>query len=148
MRLYRFYRRTRMSHFTRANVDPDLYRHIVSLCHNELIKCCPECVKTHWGRVTHTCVCKPSIICPDDELSPGTTTRLLLIRNKSQWNPKRNSFSTKKMHLKMLSAKLRQFCLAFNASIKRLNLMHAFLKVWQLSTFQEWLNAKQGDKPL
>ena len=59
--------------------------------------------KYHWGRVTHICVSKLTIIGSDNGLSPGrrhaiiwTNARILLIdsnlRNKLQWNPRRNSF--------------------------------------------------------
>ena len=56
---------------------------------------------THWGRVTHICVSKLSILGSDNGLSPGrrqaiiwTNARVLLIywtiRNKIQWHFNRN----------------------------------------------------------
>ena len=62
----------------------------------------PSChPSTHWGRVTHICVSKLTIIGSDNGLSPGrrqaiiwTNAGILLIwtfRNKLQWNFKRYS---------------------------------------------------------
>ena len=80
---------------------------------------------THWGRVTHICVSKLTIIGPDNGLCPGrrqaiiwTNARILLI-----WSLGTNfneiligiqTFSFKKMHLKMSSAKWRPFRLGRN----------------------------------
>ena len=71
--------------------------------HNEL---------THWGRVTHICVSKVTIIGPDNGLSPGrrqaiiwTNAGLLSIRpletNFSEIFIKIHIFSFNKIHLKM-----------------------------------------------
>ena len=59
-------------------------------------------ILTHWGRVTHLCVRKLTIIGSDKGLPPDrrqaivwTNAGILLIRNatnKFQWNPMRNSF--------------------------------------------------------
>ena len=79
---------------------------------------CPDIVLTHWGRVTHICVSKLTIICSDNGLSPGRrqaiiwiNAGILLIRtlgtNFSEMLGKIHSFSFKKMHLKMSSAKGR-----------------------------------------
>ena len=53
---------------------------------------------THWGRVTHICVIKLTIIGSDNGLSPGrlqaitwTNVGILLIGPKRQWNFKLNS---------------------------------------------------------
>ena len=80
---------------------------------------------THWGRVTHICVVKLTIIGSDNGLSPGrrqaiiwTNAGILLIgplgTNFSEivFGIKTSSF--KKMHLKMSSAKWRPFCLGLN----------------------------------
>ena len=75
---------------------------------------------THWGRVTHICVSKLSIIGSDNGLSPGrrqaiiwTNAGILLIRtlgtNFSEILCEIHSFSFSKMHLKMSSAKWRLF---------------------------------------
>ena len=80
---------------------------------------------THWGRVTHICVSKLAIIGSDNGLSPGrrpaiiwTNTGILLIRtlgrNFSEILGKIHSFSSKKMHFKMSSAKGRLFSLGIN----------------------------------
>ena len=71
---------------------------------------------THWGRVTHICVSKLTIIGSDAGLSPDrrqaiiwTNTGILLIRtlgtNFSEILSEIHAFSFKKMHLKVSSAK-------------------------------------------
>ena len=81
--------------------------------------------KAHWGRVTHICVGKLTIICSDNGLSPGrrqaivwTNAGILFIRsvgtNFSEILGKFHSFSFKKMHLKMSSQKGRLFSLGLN----------------------------------
>ena len=83
---------------------------------------------THWGRVTHICVSKLTIIGSDNGLSPGrrqaiiwTNAGILLIRtlgtNFSEILGKIHSFSFKKMHFKMSSAKGRLFSLGLNELI-------------------------------
>ena len=80
---------------------------------------------THWGRVTHICVGKLTIIGSDNGLSPGrrqaiiwTNVGILLIgplgTNFSEMLIKIYTFSFKKMHLKMSSGKRRPFCLDLN----------------------------------
>ena len=80
---------------------------------------------THWGRVTHICVSKITIIGSDNGLSPGrrqaiiwTNAGILLIgplgTKSSQIVIEIQTFSFKKMHLKVSSAKWRPFCLGFN----------------------------------
>ena len=79
-------------------------------------------VLTHWGRVTHICVGKLTIIASDNGLSPGrrqaiiwTNAGILLIgplgTNFSEILVEIHTFSLNKMHLKMSSAKWRLFCL-------------------------------------
>ena len=86
---------------------------------------------THWGRVTHTCVSKLTIIASDHGLSPGwrqaifwTNAGILLIRhlgtNFSDILIEIQTFSLKKMHLKMSSGKWRPFCFGLNV-LKLLN---------------------------
>ena len=83
---------------------------------------------THWGRVTHICVSKLTIIGSDNGLSPGqrqanirTNARLLLIgplgTNFSEILIAIQTFSLKKMHLKMSSAKCRLSRLGLNELI-------------------------------
>ena len=80
---------------------------------------------THWGRVTHICVNKLTIIGSDNGLSPGqrqaivwTNAGILLIgplwTNFSEILIAIHTFSFKKMHLKMSSGKWRPFCLGLN----------------------------------
>ena len=87
-----------------------------SLSHNEL---------THWGWVTHICVGKLTIIGSDNGLSPGrrqaiiwANAGILLIgplgTNFSEILIEIRTFSFKKMHLKVSSAKRRPFCLGLN----------------------------------
>ena len=78
-----------------------------------------------WGRMTHKCVSKITIIGSDNGLSPGrrqainiTNAGILLIRpletNCSEILIGIRSFPFKKMHLQMLSVKCRPFCLDRN----------------------------------
>ena len=80
---------------------------------------------THWGRVTHICVGKLTIIGSDNGFSPGrrqaiirTNAGISLIRtlgaNVSEIFSKINTFSFKKKYLKMSSGKWRPFCLCLN----------------------------------
>ena len=80
---------------------------------------------THWGRVTHICVGKLTIIGSDNGLSPGrrqaiiwTNAGILLIgplgTNFSEILIEIVPFSFKKMRLKVSSAKRRPFCLGLN----------------------------------
>ena len=79
---------------------------------------------THWGRVTHICVSKLTIIVSDNGLSPGrrqaiiwTNDGILSIRtfrtHFSEIVSEINTFSFKKMHFKM-SGKWRPSCLGLN----------------------------------
>ena len=83
---------------------------------------------THWGRVTHICVSKLTVIGSDNGLSPDrrqaiiwTNAGLLLIEplrtNFSEILIEILTFSFKKMHLKVSSAKWRPFCLCLNVLI-------------------------------
>ena len=78
---------------------------------------------THWGRVTHICASKLSILGSDNGLSPGrrqaiiqTNAGILLIwplgTNFSEILIEIDTFSFRKMHLKMSSGKWRPFVLA------------------------------------
>ena len=80
---------------------------------------------THWGRATHICVGKLTIIGSDNGLSPGrrqaiiwTIAGILLIgplgTNFSEILIEIHTFSFMKMHLKMSSARWRLFCLGVN----------------------------------
>ena len=79
---------------------------------------------SHWGRVTHICVGKLTIIGSDNGLSPGrrqaiiwTNDGILLIwplGTNSEILSEIHSFSFKKMHLKMSSGKWRPLCFGLN----------------------------------
>ena len=80
---------------------------------------------THWGRVTHICVSKLTIIASDNGLSPGrrqaiiwTNAEILLIgtlgTNFSEILIDIVTFSFTKMRLKVSSAKWRPACLGLN----------------------------------
>ena len=80
---------------------------------------------THWGRVMHICVGNLTIIGSDNDLSPGrlqaiiwTNAGILLIgplgTNFSEIQIRIETFSYKKMHLKMSSVKWCLFCLGLN----------------------------------
>ena len=82
-------------------------------------------VLTHRARVMHICVGKLTVIGSDNGLSPGwrqaiiwTNAGILLIgplgTNFSDILIEIQTFSFKKAHLKMLSAKWRPFCLGLN----------------------------------
>ena len=78
-------------------------------------------VSTHWGRVTHICVNKLTIIGSDNGLSPGrrqaiiwTNAGILLIGPFSEILIEIPTFSFKKMRLEVSSAKLRPSCLGLN----------------------------------
>ena len=92
---------------------------------------------THWSRLTHICVSNLTIIGPDNGLSPGwrqaiiwTNAGILLIRpwgtNFSEILIGIQTFSFKKMHLKMLSAKWRPFSLGLNV-LKHIYILSHFM---------------------
>ena len=97
---------------------------------------------THWGRVTHLCVSILTIIASDNGLSPGrcqaiiwTNAGILWI---GPWGTNFNeiligipTFSFKKMHLKMSSAKWRPFCLGLNVLSWWITLLYNGVK-WTL----------------
>ena len=80
---------------------------------------------THWGRVTHICVGKQTIMGSDNGLSPGrrqaiiwTNAGILLTEplrtNFSDTLIKIQTFSFKKMYLKISPGKWRPYCLGLN----------------------------------
>ena len=80
---------------------------------------------THWGRVTHICISKLTIIGSENGLSPGrrqaiiwTNAVILLIRplgtNFNEMLIEILAFSFMKMRFKVSSVKLRPFCLGLN----------------------------------
>ena len=99
-------------------------------------------VLTHWGRATHVCVDKPTIIGSDNGLSPGrrqaiiwTNAAILLIgplgTNFSEILIRIQTFSFRKMHWKISSAKWRPFCLGLNELTQcQLHHVHWVMWVW------------------
>ena len=86
---------------------------------------CYTTALTHWGQVTHICISKIIIIGSDYGLLPGrcqaiiwTNAGTLLTAhlgiNFSEILIEINTFSSNKMHMKMLSAKWRLFYLGLN----------------------------------
>ena len=82
---------------------------------------CLYMVLTHWGRLTHICGNKLTTIGSDNGLSPGrhraiivTNAGILLIgplaTSSSEMLFEIHMTSSKKIHLKMLSGKMRPFC--------------------------------------
>ena len=89
----------------------------------------------HWGRVTHICVSKLTIIGSDNGLSPGrrqaiiwTNDGMLLIRtlgtNFIEFLSKIRAFSLKKPYLKLSSGKWRPFCLGLSVLITTIETFH------------------------
>ena len=96
-------------------------------------------VLTHWGRVMHICISNLTIIGSDNGFSPSrcqaifaTNFGILLIR--PLWIKFReilieiDTFSFKKMYLKMSSTKWHPFCLSLNV-LKLLRNMKSFSTV-------------------
>ena len=113
---------------------------------------------THWGRVTHICVGKLIIIGSDNGLSPGRR-QAIIWTNAGIWLMRPlgtkfseiliaiHTFSFKKMHLKMSSAKWRLFCLGLNV----LKPNGAYRKITSLLIqFVAWclISAKSLPKPV
>ena len=83
---------------------------------------------THWGRVTHNCVSKLTIIVSDNGLSPGWRQAIIRSIAGILWIEsvetifseiliKIHAFSFRKMHLKMSSGKWLPSCLGINVLI-------------------------------
>ena len=110
-----------------------IWRRLINPCarYHLVVKRCPSIRihLTHWGRVTHICVGKLISIGSDNGLSPErrrqaitwTNAGILLIgplgTNFSENLIEIQTFSLKKIRLKMLSAKCRPFCLGLNVLI-------------------------------
>ena len=99
-------------------------------------------ILTHWGRVTHICISKLTIIGSDNGLSPcrhqaiiWTNAGILLIgplgTNFNEIVIEIQTVSLRKMRLKMSSAKRHPFCLGLNV----LNWSLSHIKVRNLNHF-------------
>ena len=102
-----------------------------------------------WIQVPHICVGKLTIIGSDNGLSPGrrqaiiwTNAGILLIgplgTNFSEILIAIETFSFKKMHLKMSSAKWHPFCLSFNVLMSWIyqSLVNSIIKINYISQNQ------------
>ena len=98
---------------------------------------------THWGRVTHICVSKLTIIGSDNGLSPDrrqaiiwTNAGSLLIGPLgtifSEIWIEIHTFSFNKIHLKMSSAKWRPLCLGLNVLTRQTLLLWPVGRGWLL----------------
>ena len=107
--------------------------------HASLVTCL-----THWGRVTHICAGNLTNIGSDNGLSPGrrqaitwTNVGMMFIvplgTHFSEMLVEIQTFSFKKIHLKMSSGKWRPFCLGLNV----LTLSHFLNQCWP---FIIWTN--------
>ena len=106
---------------------------------------CIQClVLTHWGRVTHICVSKLTVIGPVNGLLPGrrqaiiwTNAGILLIgplrTNFNEIFIEIHTFSFKKIHLTMSSGKCRSFCLGPNVLIDHIMIGQHSVTLWPLS---------------
>ena len=106
---------------------------------------------THWGRETHICVGKLSIISSDNGLSPGrrhtiiwTNAGILSIGPIGTiFNEiliEMHTFSFKKINFKMSSGKWRPFCLGLNMITGCLHFL-GVLKLsmcWGVSSLNHW----------
>ena len=106
---------------------------------------------THWGRVTHICISKLTIIGSDNGLLPGwrqaiirTNAGILLIgplgTNFSEILIQILTFSFTKMRLKVLSAKWRPFCPGLNVLTQQLEIHEAIAESPGHQYPQLWLN--------
>ena len=100
---------------------------------------------THWGRVTHICVGNLTIIGSHNGLLPGrrhaiiwTNAGILLIRplgtNFSEILIGIQTFSFKKIYLKMSSTKWRPFCLGLNVLITSHNIVCQYTRTYTNDT--------------
>ena len=112
-------------------------------------------VLTHWGQVTHICVSKLTIIGSDNGLSPGrrqtivwNNAGILLIEplgtNFSEISIGIQTFSWKKMHLKMSSVKWHPFCLGLNVLINSGLMMNIWIRARGNFWFRQWIRSKSG----
>ena len=117
---------------------------------------------SHWGQVTHICVSKLTIIGSDNGLSPGrrqaiiwNNAGILLIEplgtNFSEILIKIQTFSLKKIRLKMSSAKYCPFCLSLdvltNSSHAEQNIPDLSRTRWTPWLLLPWLQATGHQQP-
>ena len=106
------------------------------------------CKLIHCGRVTHICVSKLTIIGSDNGESPGRRQAIILTNagissirplgtNFSEILITIQTFSFKKMHSKMLSAKWHPFCLGLNVLTQKYVIQNL---IQSLSLYWKWEN--------
>ena len=104
---------------------------------------------THWGRVTHICISKLTIISSNNGLSPGRRQAIIWTNagkllfgppgtNFSEILIEIHTFSFKKMHFKMSSGKWRPFCLSLSVLTHLCIQDNLFSKAPLLCWFWEW----------
>ena len=139
------------------------HRYAVFILHIKIQWNLPSLCLTHWGRVRHVCVSKLAIIGSDYGLSPDrrqaiiwTNAGLLLIgplgTNFSKISIEILTFSFKKMHLKLSSAKRRPFCLGLNvlrslALVYKENQTLPAASPANIHVFMDWLRILEGYTP-
>ena len=125
-----------------------------------------DCViLTHWGRMTHICGGKLTIIGSDNGLLPGRrqaiiwTNAVILLIGPLRTNFSENligiqTFSFKKMHLKMSSAKWCLYRLGLNELSPNCTLLwnwYIIISLWVLFTCEKfvcyWLNSDPVSPP-
>ena len=116
---------------------------------------------THWGRMMHICIIKLTIIGSYNGLSPGwrqaiiwANDGILLVgtlgTNFGEILSEIHTFSFKKMHLNMSSAKKRHFCLGLNvlmtqrSDIKRTTKEKIINSKGKINNFNIFLHATVG----
>ena len=106
-------------------------------------------VLTHWGRVTHICISELTIIGSDNGLLPGQCQAIIwnnvglllpLGKNFSEISIGIQTFSFKKMHLNMLSAKWRPFLTHMNSKLNRAQLQYFQLRTFVMDPSHKSLN--------
>ena len=119
-------------------------------------KWCEKLGLTHWGRVTHECISKLTIIGSDNGLSPGqrqaiiwTNAGILLIgplgTNFSEILIKIYTFSFKKIQLKVSSGKWRPSCLGLNVLRP---LLHDVWLNLAGDSLRQWMNRQIKQKSM
>ena len=109
----------------RQNIIVSFCAYIYNAMYNYHVMSWWHWLLTHWGRVTHICVADLATIGSENGLSPvrrqaiiWTNAGILLIgplgTNFSETLIRIQTFSLKKMNLKMSSAKWRSFCLGLD----------------------------------
>ena len=118
----------------------------MKLSHRRYNACLPRAslALTHWGRLTHICVNKLTIIGSDNGLSPGLLLIGPLGTNVSDILIGIQAFLLKKMHLKVSSAKWRPFCRGPNVLTPFIRFLNeiAFINFFLLFILNKMIDAQ------